>query len=211
MWKIWFFRDDSLIFCVKRLASKIADIVFQGSVSSAKFHSIIQTAINGRRATFELRGVCTSLVKPSSTKSCHTPKLIKCSGAQKTHLKQRIRTFSVPLLCISQMCNTEFKRQKEELQAENQSLWQENTNFCSAHEELQWKKSGLGVIRLGNGSVLIGSNADTHILTEEEYMDCYLKANDPKELHVVLKLNLKKSRHTVIQRRWGSLWQRKVC
>ena len=38
--------------------------------------------------------------------------------------------------------------------------------FCSAHEELQWKKSGPGVIRLGNGSVLIGSNADAHILTE---------------------------------------------
>ena len=88
------------------------------------------------------------------------------------------------------------------------------TLFCSAHEELQWKKSGPGVIRLGNGSVLIGSNADAHILTEGEHMDCYLKAKDPKELVLKLLGRVFSEEELACNNfkggKLGSLWQRKV-
>ena len=77
-------------------------------------------------------------------------------------------------------------RRNDELQTENQSLRLENARLQRASEEPQWVKGGPAVVSMGNGSVLIGSSVDTHILTEDEYMESYLKASDPKDF--VLRL-----------------------
>ena len=65
-------------------------------------------------------------------------------------------------------------------EAENKRLLQENQRLRKP--ATQWSKAGPGCVTLDNGSVLIGSNQDVHIMHQHEYMDCYTRAKNPKGL-----------------------------